>query len=112
MIRTASPKRPPFRVARTSPPPLRSGWKISPWYGPTASIRQHRLPPSPPGEGFTMNEEALFAAALEKSNPAERQAFLDEACGGDIGLRQRLERLLAADEQTAGILSRGAAAVL
>ena len=30
-----------------------------------------------------MNEESLFAAALEKPTAAERQAFLDEACGGD-----------------------------
>ncbi|HYT91981.1 MAG TPA: serine/threonine-protein kinase, partial [Gemmataceae bacterium] len=56
-----------------------------------------------------MNEESLFAAALEKPNPAERQAFLDEACAGDLELRQRVERLLAADEHTCGILSRGAA---
>jgi serine/threonine protein kinase/tetratricopeptide (TPR) repeat protein len=59
-----------------------------------------------------MNEESLFAAALERSDPAERRAFLDAACGGDCGLRRRVERLLAADEQTAGILSRGAAPAL
>jgi hypothetical protein len=35
-----------------------------------------------------MNEESLFAAALEKPTPAERQAFLVEACGDDIALRQ------------------------
>jgi tetratricopeptide (TPR) repeat protein/tRNA A-37 threonylcarbamoyl transferase component Bud32 len=51
-----------------------------------------------------MNEEALFAAALDKATDAERQAFLDEACGADAGLRRRLERLLAADGQTSGIL--------
>ena len=54
-----------------------------------------------------MNEESLFAAALEKPTPAERRAFLDEACGGDAALRERVERLLAADEQTRGILERG-----
>jgi tetratricopeptide (TPR) repeat protein/tRNA A-37 threonylcarbamoyl transferase component Bud32 len=59
-----------------------------------------------------MNEESLFAAALEKPTPAERQAFLVEACGGDLGLRQRVERLLAADQHNSGILSRGPAAVL
>ena len=35
-----------------------------------------------------MNEESLFATALEKAAGAERQAFLDGACGGDIALRQ------------------------
>ena len=54
-----------------------------------------------------MNEESLFAAALEKPTAAERQAFLDEACGGDAALRQRVERLLAADGHTRGILERG-----
>jgi hypothetical protein len=32
-----------------------------------------------------MNEESLLAAALEKHDVAERQAFLNEMCGGDGG---------------------------
>ena len=51
-----------------------------------------------------MDEEALFAAALEKATTAERQAYLDEACGGDGALRKRVEQLLAADRQARGIL--------
>jgi serine/threonine protein kinase len=54
-----------------------------------------------------MSEESLFAAALEKESPAERQAFLDTACAGDAVLRQRLERLLAADRRDRGILEYG-----
>ena len=54
-----------------------------------------------------MNEESLFAAALEKQDAAERHAFLAEACGGDVAMRQRLEQLLAAHGQAAGILERG-----
>ena len=53
-----------------------------------------------------INEESLFAAALEKPTAAERQAFLDEACGGDVALRHRLEELLAGHEQAHGILER------
>src|SRR5262249_23865680 len=45
-----------------------------------------------------MDEEALFAAALEKASPAERLAFLGEACGGDAGLRARVEALLQAHD--------------
>src|SRR5262245_24769971 len=60
--------------------------------------------------GGTMNEESLFAAVLEKRSAAERQAFLDEACGGDDRLRQRVERLLAADAQARGILEHCPAA--
>jgi WD40 repeat protein len=54
-----------------------------------------------------MNEEALFVAALDKSNKAERRAFLDEACAGDARLRLRMEQLLAADEHVRGILDLG-----
>jgi len=53
-----------------------------------------------------MNEESLFAAALEKPTRAERQAFLDSACGGDLRLRERVAKLLAADEHSRGILDQ------
>ena len=55
-----------------------------------------------------MNEETLFAAALEKSTPADRQAFLEKACAGDVALRRRVERLLAAHMETSGILDEPA----
>jgi serine/threonine protein kinase len=54
-----------------------------------------------------MNEESLFAAALEKDNAAERQAFLQDECGEDVALRRRLEQLLAAHKHACGILERG-----
>jgi serine/threonine protein kinase/tetratricopeptide (TPR) repeat protein len=38
---------------------------------------------------------AIYAAAAEKSGK-EQAAYLDEACGGDAALRQRVERLLRA----------------
>src|SRR6516162_1976103 len=41
-----------------------------------------------------MNERELFIAALEKENSAERDAYLDDACGTDTSLRQRIELLL------------------
>jgi hypothetical protein len=54
-----------------------------------------------------MVDESIFAAALSKAPGVERRAFLDEACGGNVVLRRRVERLLEADDQTAGILKRG-----
>ena len=42
-----------------------------------------------------MSEETLFEAAL-KVPDAERGAFLDRECGGDVELRARVEALLAA----------------
>ena len=55
-----------------------------------------------------MNEESLFVAALEKPTASERQAFLAEACAGDVALRQRVQRLLAAHLETLGILDQPA----
>jgi eukaryotic-like serine/threonine-protein kinase len=55
-----------------------------------------------------LNEESLFVAALEKPTAAERQAFLEFACAGDSGLRQRVELLLAAHDKTRGMLDASA----
>ena len=51
-----------------------------------------------PNRGTAMSERAIFITALEKDDPAERAAFLDQACAGDRPLRQRIERLLEAHE--------------
>lgn len=40
--------------------------------------------------------EAIFFASLEIATPAERTAYLEQACGADVDLRRRVERLLAA----------------
>jgi len=56
-----------------------------------------------------MRDEMLFALALEK--PADkRAAFLDATCEGDPALRQRLEALLAAHEQSNDLMATGASA--
>src|SRR5262245_3114462 len=51
-----------------------------------------------------MNERDLFAAARAKTDPAAREAFLAEACGGDAALRSRIERLLRADREIDSLL--------
>ncbi|HEV3117599.1 MAG TPA: serine/threonine-protein kinase [Gemmataceae bacterium] len=56
-----------------------------------------------------MNERSIFVAALEKDSPAERAAYLDEACGGEAALRQRVEELLRAHVRAGGILDLPAA---
>jgi len=40
--------------------------------------------------------QAIFAAAIELNDVPERAALLDRECGGDAGLRRRVELLLAA----------------
>jgi WD40 repeat protein/serine/threonine protein kinase len=46
-----------------------------------------------------MSEQTIFLAALDK-DPAERTAFLDEACGGDAALRRGVETLLRLHTET------------
>src|SRR5947209_4772497 len=53
--------------------------------------------------------EAVFFAALAKANPAERAAYLNEACGADADLRRQVDRLLAAHPQVGSFLQDDAA---
>lgn len=53
--------------------------------------------------------EEIFLAALEKSSPQERAAYLDAACRRDDDLRRRVERLLAAHPQAQQFLDAPAA---
>src|SRR5262245_61931658 len=53
--------------------------------------------------------EAVFFAALAKEDPAERAAYLNEACGTDADLRRQVERLLAAHPQVGSFLQDDAA---
>ena len=58
-------------------------------------------PPSP---------ERLFEAALQFTNPAERAAYLEDACGGDAALRQCIEVLLQDYAQAGPFLEQAPAA--
>ena len=51
-----------------------------------------------------MHEESIFAAALEKTSPAERDVYLKSACAGDPELRRRVDALLKAHEQSGDLL--------
>jgi hypothetical protein len=42
-----------------------------------------------------VNEESLFSATQELSDPKERAVFLDAACEGNRKLRRRMDALLA-----------------
>jgi formylglycine-generating enzyme required for sulfatase activity/serine/threonine protein kinase/WD40 repeat protein len=52
-----------------------------------------------------MNEESIFAAALELQGN-ERRAYLDQACAGNPELRSEVEGLLAADADAGSFLNR------
>src|SRR5436305_1146975 len=51
-----------------------------------------------------MVEEDIFSAALDRTDPHERTAYLDRACGGDLTLRARLEALLQSHAQAGNFL--------
>jgi WD40 repeat protein len=55
-----------------------------------------------------MRERAIFFEALDRDDPAERAAYLDEACAGDAALRQRIEALLHAHAAAGNFLARPA----
>src|SRR5262245_49013437 len=80
----------PSACVRTLPPDV--AWR---WEGGRPSC----------AGAIAMQEQSLFIAALEKEDPVERAAFLDQACAGDPALRQRIERLLQRHEQTGGFLA-------
>jgi len=45
-----------------------------------------------------MNAQSILSAAIKKTNPAERAAFLEGACGSDLKLLQEMDALLKAHE--------------
>jgi serine/threonine protein kinase len=57
-----------------------------------------------------MSERDLFVAALQREDPADRAAYLAEACGEDVALRQRIDRLLRLYAEASNFLEHPAAA--
>ncbi len=57
-----------------------------------------------------MSERDIFTAAREMTDAAARSAYLDGACGGDAGLRARVEALLRAHDQPDSLLDHPAVA--
>ena len=52
-----------------------------------------------------MDDESLFAQALAIESESERQAFLEEACGGNAELRAEVEALLRANDDAGSFLN-------
>src|SRR6516225_2802887 len=53
------------------------------------------------------DEKALFAAARELTEAAQRRAFLDQACADDPSMRRRLEEMLAYQNQAEQFFAEG-----
>ncbi len=52
----------------------------------------------------------VFLQAAEIASPEDRIAFLDAACGEDVGLRRRVEALILAHERPESLLDKGVVA--
>ncbi|MBL8823665.1 MAG: serine/threonine protein kinase [Planctomycetia bacterium] len=50
------------------------------------------------------NAEAVFLAAMDKANEAERNAYVEEACAGNVELLRQVRELLASHDATHGPL--------
>ncbi|MBL9116973.1 MAG: serine/threonine protein kinase [Verrucomicrobiaceae bacterium] len=55
---------------------------------------------APDPESITSRQKEVFMAALELEDAAARAAYLDSACGGDVDLRTRIERLLGLEAES------------
>jgi serine/threonine protein kinase/tetratricopeptide (TPR) repeat protein len=51
-----------------------------------------------------MSEEEIFHQARARTDPADRAAYLQQACGGDAALRASIEALLRADVGATGFM--------
>ena len=51
-----------------------------------------------------MTERSIFLAALDRPDPTERAAYLDQAWAGDAELRRRIDELLAAHDEPGDFL--------
>ncbi|MEO1530446.1 MAG: serine/threonine-protein kinase, partial [Planctomycetota bacterium] len=54
------------------------------------------------------NLDSLFLAASEIEFKDERDAFLEQACGGDLSLREQIEQLLQSDQHAGSFLEKPA----
>ncbi|HMF16538.1 MAG TPA: hypothetical protein VKE98_04990, partial [Gemmataceae bacterium] len=48
--------------------------------------------------------DRIFCEAAQIASPVERQSYLDQSCGGDARLRQKVEKLLEVRSQAEDFL--------
>ena len=65
------------------------------------------MQPITPMNNTSRNEKALFAAARELMDTAQRRAFLDQACADDPTMRRRLEEMFASQTKAEQFFAEG-----
>src|ERR1700733_1811009 len=71
--------------------------------GPGIGLRERKMA-APAGNRWQRIEETFYAA-LEHA-PPDRDAFLDQACGDDLALRNEVQSLLDASDKTLSFLEK------
>jgi WD40 repeat protein/serine/threonine protein kinase/Flp pilus assembly protein TadD len=79
----------------------RPGWRI---WSTNGALRDERFAVDYPMNATTPDAKEIFFSALDKESPEDQSNYLDEACGGNAELRQRVEQLLRAHDQAGKFL--------
>ena len=116
---------PPHRRARTGPSPApgssassaratsrpepanenpRRSWRAPALRRRTDGVGADSLPEAHDGPRRTSSRRSSARPSRSRHDGPERAAFLDEACGGDAGLRAQVETLLDAHERAGSFL--------
>src|SRR5262249_36139093 len=75
-------------------------------------LERRSLCVKPALELLAMSERTIFLAVLDIADPAERSAYLDQACAGDLALRAQVEQLLKAHQEPGPFMERPAPALV
>ena len=70
---------------------------------PERELPERELPEIDAGRA-SLDADSLFLQAVERDDPADRAALLEDRCGGDAGLRAEVEALLAAHDDAGSFL--------
>src|SRR5262249_47863155 len=114
---STSPRQPPIATGLTPAPGCtdassgmpRCSFPVFFWgcFVPKGALSVEGASPAQGSRG--MDEASIFLEALNQPAPAERAAFLDQACGGNDELRHSVELLLRAHDQAGGFLAEAPA---
>ena len=85
--------------------------RASIFFGGTPDGKSRKLLANVTMKSDRETEDAVFYAALNVSDPAQRKRFLDQACAGQAELRAEVESLLAGEAEAEQRFAKGGAAL-
>src|SRR5262249_17826011 len=73
---------------------LKITWVFTPPFPHVNPDARRSVPETPIMSAIRLDEEALFHAARRITDPAARELFINQACGAEAGLAERVRTLL------------------